>query len=1363
MALSTSVAAAPLRIRPPPLSDGKLDGTNYTLWKFKMSAILDSYELLETIMGPTGGDPEPMATFDPAHPTTSIPPNADLLRAWKRRNADALCTIVTGVCDSVLTLVQHTTRAHEAWSILASQYETRNYTRIQNLENQLAVEKLANGEKVESFVKRIKDLQDQLAAVGVVISPEDMARRCIRVLPSKYDGIVTALNTQVRPTPLKFDELSAMLLEEELRLKTREGREDSAFLSRTKGKGTSNSNNVNRIPKKKFNGSCFYCDKKGHTIKDCRKKMADEKNGSSKTSWKEPESANNVIDELELWVATEEVCSSVDTQVVDDSWILDSGASRHMTSNRDWYSSWTPLQEPINVVVGNNARCPAKGTGTISLKATTGETKHLSQVLYVPDLKKNLLSISALTDKGLDVRFKKSGAEITDSAGKVVGIGVRRNNLYELSAFTISTDHNTSTNTKQWHERFGHLNVAVLKEMKKSNMVVGLPTLSDLSHVCDACMMGKHQRSAIPKESQNRTKSPLQLIHIDLSGKMVTPAMGGSLYYMLVVDDFSRKMWVYFLREKAEAFQIFKRWHKFVERESGKLVKELRSDRGGEFLSTEFCEYCNEHGIKRQLTTAYTPQQNGVVERRNRTVVEMARCMLKAQALPDPFWAEAVNTAVYILNRSYTKALQGKTPQEAYSGKKPSVLHFRTFGCTCYAHVPDVSRKKLDAKSKKCIFLGYSEESKAYRLYDPEARKILTSRDVVFDEERPQLAANNDSRVISSAEEVFHPIPTHCPEKEAEPSDGNGSLVQHVPVSHVKKIPKWAQQLFNDRTPEVEFPETSIDGLRRSRRIQEQGRTSDHIVNMALMVDIIGSVSEPTSVEEAMSDPKWKEAMISEYDSILKNDTWELVERPEKKKVIGTKWVWKVKYKADGSLEKFKARLVAQGYSQIEGFDVQETFAPTARMTTIRMVIALAASRGWPIYQMDVKSAFLNGHLKEEVYVTQPPGFEMPNSENKVCKLKKALYGLKQAPRAWNKRIDSFLGSIDFKQCASDASMYVKMKDGKQVIIIIYVDDLVLTGDHEECIGQTQECLKTEFEMTDLGILHYFLGIEVWQTSVGIFMSQRKYATEILKTFGMMDSKSKSTPMESNCKLSQEDPSPMVDIRKYRQLVGSLIFLCNTRPDICFAVGVVSRFSNKPKETHWKAALRVLKYIVGTLNYGIFYKPTIDELSGYCDSDWAGDSDSRKSVSGYCFSIGSGAVSWTSKKQPTVALSSTEAEYKAACIAACEVVWLRRILMDVAVPIRTATVLRCDNQSCMAIAKNPVFHARTKHIEIQYHYVRELINDETVELEYCPTSENAADIFTKALGAEQLQQHLRRLGVGPIPSQLNGLTIEGAC
>jgi hypothetical protein len=283
--------------------------------------------------------------------------------------------------------------------------------------------------------------------------------------------------------------------------------------------------------------------------------------------------------------------------------------------------------------------------------------------------------------------------------------------------------------------------------------------------------------------------------------------------------------------------------------------------------------------------------------------------------------------------------------------------------------------------------------------------------------------------------------------------------------------------------------------------------------------------------------------------------------------------------------------------------------------------------------------------------------------------------------------------------------------------------------------------------MTDLGLMHFCLGIEVWQEPGNIFISQSKYAGEILKAFGMTECKAVGTPMEVDLKLSMEDTSPLVEERLYRKLVGSLIFLCNTRPDISYAVGVLSRFSNKPRENHWNAGMRILRYLKGTQGYGINYS-TGKTLIGFCDSDWAGDVDSRRSVTGYCFTLGSGCISWISKKQPTIALSSTEAEYKAACFASCEARWLRWILGDMGMIQEQPTVLHCDNQSCMAIAKNPVFHARTKHIEIQYHFVRELIVSGEIEMVYCPTTENCADIFTKALCRDTLEQLLPKLGIG---------------
>eukprot|EP00253_Pinus_taeda_P025555 PITA_25555 len=395
----------------------------------------------------------------------------------------------------------------------------------------------------------------------------------------------------------------------------------------------------------------------------------------------------------------------------------------------------------------------------------------------------------------------------------------------------------------------------------------------------------------------------------------------------------------------------------------------------------------------------------------------------------------------------------------------------------------------------------------------------------------------------------------------------------------------------------------------------------------------IMNVVEPSSYDEAKEYEEWRNAINEEYNSIMKNDTWELTELPKNRVPIGCKWLYKSKFNADGSIDKHKARLVAKGYSQKEGIDYEDTFAPVAKLNTIRIMIALATKYNWKMHQLDVKSAFLNGELKEEVYLVQPEGFVKQGQERLVCRLKKALYGLKQAPRSWYVKIDSFF--------------YEK-------------------GNACKLIEEIKNQLSHVFEIKDLGELHYCLGLEVWREPGKTLITQRKYTREILKRFNMIECKATSTPLEQNVKLCSDDGTKEVNGTMYRQLVGSLNYLTTSRPNIAYSVSILSQFMAKPCESHWKAAKKVLRYLKGTLNFGIMYTDEFDvELAGYSDSDWAGNPDDRKSTTGYMFNIGSGPISWSSKKQPTVSLSSTEAEYKALCSATCEAIWLRRILEDV--------------------------------------------------------------------------------------------------
>lgn len=509
------------------------------------------------------------------------------------------------------------------------------------------------------------------------------------------------------------------------------------------------------------------------------------------------------------------------------------------------------------------------------------------------------------------------------------------------------------------------------------------------------------------------------------------------------------------------------------------------------------------------------------------------------------------------------------------------------------------------------------------------------------------------------------------------------------------------------------------------------------------------NISDPVTFEEAGKCLKWRKAMDEEISSIEKNQTWSLTKLPQGVKCIGVKWIYKTKLDEHGEAKKHKARLVAKGYSQEHGIDYTEVYAPVARMDTIRTIMSIAAQRNWDIYQLDVKSAFLYGILKEDVYIQQPDGYEIKGEEDKVYKLHKALYGLKQAPRAWFSRIEEYFLREGFTKSQNEETLFFKKNEsGNLLIVNIYVDDLIYTGDNAAMIEEFKKSMQCEFDMTDLGKMRYFLGIEVLQAPNGIHVSQAKYAREVLKRFDMEESNSVRNPMVPGTKLSLNEEGEPVDETLYKQIIGSLMYLTTTRPDLQFSVSLLSRFMSKPNQTHLQAVKRVLRYLKGTLNYGILYKKGGNgNVLVYTDSDFAGDIDGRKSTSGYVFLLNGAAVAWSSKKQPIITLSTTEAEYVAASACASQAIWFQRILEELSYSYGESTVIMCDNTSTIKLSKNPVFHGRCKHIGVRFHFLRDLVNEGVIRLEHCTSQEQAADIFTKPLTREVFETMRYKLGV----------------
>lgn len=1350
-----------------------LTKTNYTVWAMKIRVFMQAHGVWEAV--------------EPKDPKAVVEDKVD-----KR----ALAMIYQSIPEDLLLTLAERKTAKEAWDAIKTVSlgaDKVKKAKAQTLKSEFESLNMKDSEQLDDFCMKLNGLVARIRALGETIGEEYVVKKLLRAVPTKFLQIASAIEQFGNLETMSVEEVIGSLKAHEERLSgqsdSKEGqqlllteeewskRENSGgkllltreeWLKRSNKEGQVGSDyreRNNQGGRGRFDRSkikCFNCGAYGHFQSECRKPKKDrmQRGEANLTQTYDEEPALLVAmneEGAEDVILLSEGADSNLNMKEENIWYLDNGASNHMTGCREKFESLDKTKKG-QVKFGDGSLVKIEGKGSIRIKCKNGETRILQGVYYIPTLRSNIISLGQLSEEGNRVVLNGGSLWIYDSCGRLL-MHVRRssNRLYKIH---IEDTKEACLLTKEeektwlWHLRLGHVNFKAMKLMSKNQMAYGFPSIDQPRELCSGCLMAKQSRKPFPTQSKFTSEHVLQLVHGDLCGPISPPTPAGNQYFMLLVDDYSRMMWVYMLKSKNEALNCFKKFKLLVENASKKRIQVFRTDRGGEFCSNAFESCCEQAGILRHYTAPYTPQQNGVVERRNRTVMAMTRSLLKERGVPAKFWGEAVRHSVYLLNKLPTRALSDITPYQAWFGQKPSVESLKVFGCLAYMKVPSPLTRKLDDRSSLLVHFGREPGTKAYRLYDPILGRIHVSRDVTFIEDKgwtwDKIADTNtssggeqiqfESEVITSdAQESDEPSSVEPTSDSSQPTSPVSQMTPVTPVS-VPSSPTTAE--FSSSSAS-----TTESAPKRYRRLSDIYNATEEVEFEDEL--LLSGVDEPVTFEQAIKDEAWREAMNTEITAIEQNKTWQLTDLPKDHKAIDLKWVFKLKRGINGNDIKHKARLVAKGYVQKHGIDYNEVFAPVARLETVRLLLALAAKNEWEVHHLDVKSAFLNGVLLEEVYVSQPKGYVKEGQEQKVYKLFKALYGLRQAPRAWYSQLNKCLLRLGFTKCPYEHAVYIRKEGSETLLVGVYVDDLIITGSNLSHIVKFKGEMSSEFDMTDLGKLSYYLGLEVEQGRGYIEIKQTTYAKKVLQRAGMSECRAVKYPMEANLQIDSDINGMPVDSTLYKSLVGGLRYLVYTRPDIAYAVGIVSRFMEKPTSLHLNAIKRICRYIKGTLHYGLTYTKGRGNyiLSGFSDSDLAGSLEDRKSTSGMAFYLDESLISWVSQKQRCVALSSCEAEFMAATTAACQGIWLQRVLSQITETDSGPIVLYIDNRSAIDLAKNPVFHGRSKHIDVRYHFIRECVEQGLIVIKHIKTGEQRADILTKALTTVKFERMRRLLGV----------------
>jgi len=1057
---------------------------------------------------------------------------------------------------------------------------------------------------------------------------------------------------------------------------------------------------------------CFRCNKFGHMEKSCKEKLHSKNTDKCSICKKTNHTEKNCYfrkDKNRKSEKEEKLSFLVPWIKKEMEWIVDSGTTSNMTNNCKNITNFTKIKTKIGVAKVNDSMT-AEGSGSLNFRNC-----NLKEVIYIPELNKNLLSVNKITNSGGEVLFTENNVIVSFNNKEILKGKKLKNGLYQIKMELEDEEEAYLTEEKEskvdlWHRKLGHPGNDSFKKLLEisDGIDLSLTEVKDNKRMCKICAKAKHARTKFDNTRTKATRS-LQILHTDLCGPFDPTTWDGNKYFITFLDDYTHYTMVYLLKSKAEAVNKIKEYVSRMETRLEKRVVKIRCDNGKEYINDNLKNWCKVKGIELNNTIPHTPQLNGKAERLNRTLLEKVKALLFDSNMNKEMWGEALYAATYLMNRLPTETLE-VTPFEMLENRRPRLNNLQIFGSIAYAKVLG-PLKKLDNRSKELKFVGYAPSG--YRLWDEDRRNIIVARDVKFETE----VKKNKSKCLNRM--FLNQINENEEDTEEEKEE-----TEKEDTSEEEEV---NEDFFSQDDQETEKENIETKGInnkeiRKSTRNKKiPSRFKDYEYNK------IKDYAYLTYNEAIKGKNKenWKIVIEEEKQSLKKNHVWEVIDEKQieldKQKPLHSKWIFCVKQNG-----KYKARLVVKGCEQRNELDYQETYSPVIGQNALRSIFAIAAAKDNKIISFDVKTAFLYGELEEDVYMYPPKGY---NYKRKILKLKKTLYGLKQASLRWNIKFTNFLKTKGFIPTRCEQCLF--KRSDNDMILSIYVDDGLLIGSDICLMDKFLKQLNEKFEIKIDRDTQSYVGLELYKLEDNLFLNQKTYINKLLQRSGM----EYATPVKVPILKGEKAKTEKKKLSLQRNTVGSLLYASTkTRPDIAYGVNYTSRFVENPMEENINDVKHILKYLKGNINEGIEYKKNgnIKVLEAFSDADFAGDSETRKSTSGYIIFFAGGPISWCSRKQSLIAQSTTEAEYVAAAECCKELVYLKSLLEEL-LNDKIEIHLNMDSQSAMMLIKNGIINKRSKHIEVKFYYIHDLVKKGTIVLKYCPTTEMLADILTKPL------------------------------